>query len=142
MMRFCAASAFTTSSRGKSIGLQLLLIDIDLDLAHLAAIGRWNGGAGNGRELRPDEILRVIEKLGLRQLLLEIASCRTGTLDALKSRTYGGVMPGGRNLSTVCEAAVTCASRGIDVDGRLKEDLDDPVAVQRLGFDMLDVVDL
>ena len=51
-------------------------------------------------------------------------------------------MPGGRSLSTVCEAAVTCARRGADVDVLLEEDLDDAVAVERLRLDVLDVGDL
>ena len=45
--------------------------------------------------------------------LLESASCSTGTLEAWKLRTNGGVMPGGRYLSTVCEAAVVCASAAL-----------------------------
>ena len=42
--------------------------------------------------------------------MLDNASCSTGTLDALKLSTYGGVIPGGSSFRTVCEAAVTCAS--------------------------------
>ena len=34
----------------------------------------------------------------------------TGTLEALKLSTNGGVIPGGRYFSTVCEAAVVWAS--------------------------------
>ena len=44
-------------------------------------------------------------------------------------------MPGGRSLSTVCEAAVTCASAAAMLTFFLKEDLDDAVAVQRLRFE-------
>ena len=45
--------------------------------------------------------------------MLESANCRMGTLEALNSRICGGVMPAGSAFSTVCEAAVTCASAAL-----------------------------
>ena len=45
-----------------------LLIEIDLNLQHLAAVRGRHGGAGDGGELRPDEVLSEIEQLHLRQL--------------------------------------------------------------------------
>ena len=48
-------------------------------------------------------------------------------------------MPGGRSFNTVCDAAVTWAKRGGDVDVLLEEDLDDAVAAERLQLDVLDV---
>ncbi len=53
----------------------------------------------------------------------------------------GGVVPGGICRTIVCEIAVTCAMRGLDVRARLEEDLDDRDARQRLRLDVLDVVD-
>ena len=75
-------------------------------------------------------------------VLLDSASWMTGTLEALKLRTKGGVMPGGRYLSTVCDAAVVWARAPLMLTPRLEKDLHDPVARQRLRLDMLDVVDL
>jgi hypothetical protein len=44
---------------------------------------------------------------------LESASCRIGTLEALKLRINGGVMPGGICFSTVCDMPLTCASAAL-----------------------------
>ena len=41
---------------------------------------------------------------------LEMPNCRMGTLDALYWITKGGVIPGGRSLSTDCEVAVISAT--------------------------------
>ena len=64
---FCAAIAFCDILRRKTRRLQRLRVEIDLDLAHLAAIGIGNGDAGNGGERRAHEILRQVEHLLLGQ---------------------------------------------------------------------------
>ena len=53
--------------RRQSIGLQAGNIEIDLDLANLAAIGIGHGCAVHGRQLRAQEILAQVEELLLRQ---------------------------------------------------------------------------
>jgi hypothetical protein len=45
--------------------------------------------------------------------LLDSASCRIGTLAALKLRIVGGVMPAGICFSTVCDMAPTSASAAL-----------------------------
>jgi len=50
-------------------------------------------------------------------------------------------MPGGICFSTVCDMPLTCASAALMFHGRLKEDLDDAVIGDRLGFNVFDVVD-
>ena len=44
---------------------------------------------------------------------LDRASCRIGTLEALKLRISGGVIPGGICFSTVCDMPLTCASAAL-----------------------------
>ena len=46
-------------------------------------------------------------------LSLDSASCRIGTLEALKLRISGGVMPAGICFSTVCDIAETSASAAL-----------------------------
>ncbi len=53
----------------------------------------------------------------------------------------GGVMPGGSCFSQACDTAVQLAHRQIDVGTLMEEVLDDRHAGQRLGFDMVDIVD-
>ena len=128
--------------RREPVSLQLVLVDVHLDLKDLASVGRGNCGAGDGRKLRADEVLAIVEDLRLRQRLARQRELDDRTLEALKLSTKGGVIPGGRNFRTVCEAAVVCGERGVDVDAALEEHLDDPVARHGLRLDMLDVVDL
>src|SRR3954447_8875912 len=46
-------------------------------------------------------------------VLLDRASCRIGTLEALKLRIRGGVMPAGICFNTVCDIAETCANAAL-----------------------------
>ena len=66
----------------------------------------------------------------------------TGTLEALKLRTKGGVIPVRQILQHGLRGRRHLGERAVDVDAGLEEDLDDPVARQGLRLDMLDVVDL
>ena len=84
--------------RRQSVGLQFVLVDVDLDLEDLAAVGRGNRRAGDGRELGADEVLSGVEYLRLRERLARQRQLNDGTLEALKLRTKGGVIPGGRYL--------------------------------------------
>ena len=108
-MMFCRAIASTTSCDGESVGLQLVLVEIDLNLQDLAAVGRGHRGPCDGRQLRPDEVLAGVEDLGLRQRLARQRQLQDGHARGVEAQDKGGVMPGGRSLSTVCEAAVICA---------------------------------
>ena len=46
-------------------------------------------------------------------LSLERAICRIGTLEALKLKINGGVIPGGICFSTVCDMPLTCANAAL-----------------------------
>ena len=72
---------------------------------------------------------------------LERPSWMTGMLDAEYLMTSGGRMPGGICRSCACSIATTCAMAVGMLALRLKENLDDRNAGQRLGFDVLDIVD-
>ena len=67
----------------EAVRMQFLGIDIDLHLTALTAIRRGNRGTLDGRQLRPDEILRAVENFRLRHLV-----ARQGQLD---DRHAGGV---------------------------------------------------
>jgi len=66
-------------------------------------------GARDRGQRRADEIQRRVEDLRFRHLVAGRASCRIGTLEALKLRINGGVIPGGICFSTVCDMPLTCA---------------------------------
>jgi hypothetical protein len=56
-----------TKLRREIMGVQRLLIEIDLHLPRAAAVAVGQLGAGHGRQLLPDEILREVEECGLRK---------------------------------------------------------------------------
>ena len=62
MIRFWLPTACDDVLRRQAVGAQFRLIDVDLHLAHLAAIGRRHGRARDGRQLRADEVLRRSRK--------------------------------------------------------------------------------
>ena len=51
--------------RRQPVSLQLVLVEVDLDLQHLAAIWRGDRRPGDSRELWTDEVLSGVENLGL-----------------------------------------------------------------------------
>src|SRR5258708_3473475 len=54
---------------GNAVLMQRLLIEIGLDLAHLAAEGKRQGGAWNRSQRRADEVQCRVENLGFRHLV-------------------------------------------------------------------------
>jgi len=55
--------------------------------------------------------------------------------------TSGGVVTRGSERRKVCEMAVVWRESGLNIDARLEENFDDRDAVQRLRFDVFDVVE-
>ena len=53
----------------------------------------------------------------------------------------GGVVPAGNCLSWVCEISCNLRNALLNIRSRLQKDLDDSNPIQRLRFDVLDVVD-
>ena len=128
--------------RRQSVGLQLVLIDVDLHLEDLASVGRGNRRACDLRQLRPDEILSGVLKLRLRERL-----ARQRQLNDRDARSVEAENEGRRNslrqvLKDGLRGRRRLRQRGVDVDAGLEEDLDDAVPRQGLRLDMLDIVDL
>ena len=127
--------------RGQPLGLQRLRVEIDLHLAHLAAVRRRNRDTGDGQQLRPDHVGRVVAELlfvqGVaRQRQLQHGHGRCVVVEDLRWR-------GARRhlLEHGLRDRRDLRGRGADVDGRLEEDLDDPEAAERLRLDVRNVVD-
>jgi hypothetical protein len=127
--------------RGKTIGVQRLLIQIDLNLARRAAIGERNLRPRDGGEPGADEVLGEVEQLDLgervaRQRELDDRNAR-GVIDQDDRRR--------RALRKLLEDGLRYRGhlrlRSIDVHIRLEVDLDDADAGQRLRLDLLDIVD-
>ena len=127
--------------RGKTVGVQRLLIQIDLNLARRAAIGERKLRPRDGGELGADEVLGEVEQLDLgervaRQRELDDRNAR-GVIDQDDRRR--------RALRKLLEDRLRYRGhlrlRSIDVHVRLEVDLDDADAGQRLRLDVLDIVD-
>ena len=127
--------------RGKTVGVQRLLIQIDLNLARRAAIGERKLRPRDGGELGADEVLGEVEQLDLgervaRQRELDDRDAR-GVIDQDDRRR--------RALRKLLEDGLRYRGhlrlRSIDVHVRLEVDLDDADARQRLRLDVLDIVD-
>jgi hypothetical protein len=124
------------------VGLHRLLIQINLDLQDLAAIGGRHCRPRDGGKLRADEILPVIEQLHLRELLARERK--------LQNRHGCGVVAEDvrrrdarrQKLQDRLRGRGHLGERRADVYALLEENLDDAVSTERLGLDVLDVPDL
>ena len=68
---------------GQALGAQRVRVEVDLDLALLAAVRVGHGGARHGGEPGAHDVVAEVEDLRLGQRSLESASCRIGTIEAL-----------------------------------------------------------
>ncbi len=125
----------------QALGLERLWIEIELDLALLAAERIGNGGARHRHELRPDLVLREIE-----QLLFGQARPRQRKLHDRHRR--GVVVEDQRRrharrqlLEDRLRDRGDLRGRRLDVGIGLEVYLHHADAVERLALDMLDVVD-
>ena len=127
--------------RRQTLGAELGRIDIDHDLARLAAEWRGARKAGNGEQLDADEVQRIVGKLLLGQRLAGDGH--------LHHRHVGGVEldDGGRRHARrhdVHDRRVDGTDLGdgaADIGAGLEIDLEDADAGDRLGFDAADAVD-
>jgi hypothetical protein len=124
------------------VGLHGVLIEIDLYLQNLAAIGRGHRRAGNGGELRPDEILSKIKQLHLRQLFARQSQLQDRHARSVVAEHVGWRDAGRQKLQHGLRSRRYLRQGRGNVDVLLKEDLDHAVAVERLRFQVLDVADL
>ncbi len=93
----------------QAIGMKRVLIEVDLNLPDQTAIRKRDAAPGTVvncglTKLTARSFNSVCEAVGLDK-----ASCRTGTLDALKTTSCGGVTPAGSCFKIVWEIEVTCA---------------------------------
>jgi hypothetical protein len=101
-----------------------------------------NGNGTAGRELRAHEaVAEVVERL-LRQRVARQPELQ----DRHRRRVVGDDVrrqrAGRQDAQDRCRIRRGLGDRAIDVGARVKEDLDDRDAVQRLRFDVLDVLDI
>ena len=140
-VRFWALTALTTSSGVRPLACSLTRVDIDHDLAVLAAGRRRQRDAVDRRELLAQPVDAVVVEL----LLVE----RVGAQADLQHRhARGVVLHDDRRLDARRHQHADEVGRGddlrdrqIEVDVGLKEDLLDRDAVEGLRLDVLDAVD-
>jgi hypothetical protein len=127
--------------RRETLRAQGIGLEIDLHLAHRSAKGVGNRGAGNRRDLRPDDLVAEIEQLRLGQPI-----ARHGELDNGHAR--GVVLDDQRRLDAgrhLFERGLRIGRhlghRDIDIRFGLKEELDDRDAGVSVRLDVLNVVD-
>ena len=126
----------------QSVGLQFILVEVDLNLEHLAAVGRGNRRAGDGRKLGANEVLSGVEYLRLRQGAAGQGQLKDRNARGVETQNVRRGDARGQQLEHSLRRGGDLSQRRVDVDVRLEEDLDDPVAGERLRLDMLDIVDL
>ena len=124
------------------MGLHGLLIEIDLHLQNLAAVGRRHCGACDRRELRPDEILAEIKQLHLRQLFARQRKLQDGHAGSVVAQHIRRRDARRQQLEHRLRGRGHLRQRGGNIDVFLEENLDHAVARQRLRLDVLDVGDL
>ena len=108
--------------------------------AVLAAVRERHRDAGDRDQLRAQRVdRRRRTRVCSGRVGLDRPSCTTGMLEAEYLMISGGVMPGGSWRTCVCIDRHHLRDRGLDVGGRLEEDLDDRDAGERCRLDVLDV---
>ena len=113
-----------------------------MGLQDFAAVRRGHGGAGDGGELRADEILAEIEQPHLRQVFAGQRQLQDRHRGGVVAEHVGRCDARRQELEHGLRRRRDLSQRGADVDALLEEDFDDAVAVERLRFDVLDVGDL
>jgi hypothetical protein len=122
------------------LGGQLDRVDVDHDLAGLAAERRRHGGALDGEQLRAEIVEAVVENLLLRERVAGDAH--------LDDRNGRGAVPEDERRvhprredaeQGLADGAALCHG-GLDLRPGIEEDLDVGEAVHGLRFDVLDVV--
>ena len=121
------------------VGLHGFLIQIDLDLQNLAAIGRRDSGSGDRRKLRPNEVLPKVEQLHLRQFLARQRQLQDGHGSRVVAQHVWWRDPGWQKLEHRLRCRSHLGQSGGDVNVLLEEYFDDAVAVERLQLDVLDI---
>ena len=128
--------------RRDAVRLHRLLIEIDLHLQDLAAIGRRHRGALDGGELRPDEVLSEVEQLHLRQGAARQRELEDRHAGGVVAQDIGRRDAGRQQFQHGLRGRRHLRHGGGDIDFLLEEDLDHAITVERLRLDVFDVADL
>jgi len=127
--------------RRQPLGLERQRIEVDLHLTLLAARGEGHGETGDGHQLRPDLVLAKVEQLLFRQALARQRELQ----DRHRRRAIVQDQRRGDARRHLAQHGLRdrrhLRGGGADVGAGLEIDLDDANALQRLAFDMFDVVD-
>ena len=138
---FCAAIALRTSAGERPLACSSFGSRFRHDGPLLAAVDVGNDGAGNGDELRPDEVQAEVVELLLGESLageaeLKNRDGRGAELDDLRWQDAG------RQLSeNELRGSGDLRVRGVEARARLEVDLDDDLSGDGGRFDVLDVID-
>ena len=126
---------------GKMIGQQRLGIDVDLDLALLATIGRGNGSALNRGQRRTNEILAKVKNVLFRKAWAGKRQLQNGDGGGVVVEDLGRGDAGRHLLQDGLRDRSHLRRGGTDVGAGVKEDLDDAHARHGLAFDVIDISD-
>ena len=138
-IRFCVLTAATTSAGARPRACMRRQIEVDRDHADLAAVRERDRDARDRDELRAQLVHRGVEHRLLgqrraRQRELDDRDARRRVLDDERRRDARRQLPHLR-----LHDRDDLRERGLDVRGRLEEDLDDRDAGERARLDVLDV---
>ena len=128
--------------RCEPLRLQGFRVELHHDLADLPAVGQRHGRALHGGELRADEAVAEVVKRLLRQRLarqseLEHGHRRRAVRDDVRRQRAGR-----HDAQDRRGIGRRFGDRAIDVCARVEKHLHDGHAVERLGLDVIDVVDV
>ena len=124
------------------VRLHGVLIEVDLGLENFSAVRRGHCGAGNGRKLRADEVLPVVEQLHLRHLLAGERQLQDRNCGRVVAQHIRRGDAGRQQLEHRLRRRGDLRQRGADIDAFLEENFHHAVTVERLRLDVLDVGDL
>ena len=140
-IRFCAVTALTTSVGDEVALLQLARVDIDHDLALLAAVGQRHRRARHGGELRLEEVVAEVVQLLLGERRRREREPQDRHRRCVEAQDVRRRDAGRQRAQLRLRQRGDFGDRFIHVRVRLEKDLESPRCRQRCPIRVLDVVD-